>query len=364
MNNRLLTYTSIWLFCILISSISADISYEQFGIDLLDALKMENVNKNIWILRNQIFAKHGRAFNTEVLQKYFQNQAWYKINKNYSDSLLSKKELKAVNELSKLEKFLKGKRDSQLDFSLIESIDVEIMKTPGSERKVVNIHTIKTSKGFRLIFSQITQSTADAFEGISSSMDIDVFTLNDTSIQHHLHNTSSTHDELKVDGDFLITTDGGCCGESDDSYVYNLHNGELLGNFNSNYVLLTDNNSTWSSLVVYNELYKSQYFNDFRGKRNVEGFLYLITPKGLQEEFIITRKIDSINYLPWFELSLNNEAVKQGKGSNYKVDYSSVNNVKLSNSYAKIVVPIVNGKIVIDNILSETHILKPYNNGM
>ena len=40
------------------------------------------------ILRNTIFARHGRIFDTPGLQKYFASRAWYKENASYNDALL------------------------------------------------------------------------------------------------------------------------------------------------------------------------------------------------------------------------------------------------------------------------------------
>jgi tetratricopeptide (TPR) repeat protein len=48
-------------------------------------------NKSIYdlrIMRNEIFAKHGRAFQSPDLHAYFTKKCWYKINPDYSDDLL------------------------------------------------------------------------------------------------------------------------------------------------------------------------------------------------------------------------------------------------------------------------------------
>jgi len=41
------------------------------------------------VLRNEIFARHGRQFNSNDLQEVFNYQKWYKPNLNYSDDLLN-----------------------------------------------------------------------------------------------------------------------------------------------------------------------------------------------------------------------------------------------------------------------------------
>ena len=60
-----------------------------FGLYLEDAAR----------LRNEIFARHGRAFKDRKLQAYFESLPWYKRNPAYSDSLLTPIERKNVASL-------------------------------------------------------------------------------------------------------------------------------------------------------------------------------------------------------------------------------------------------------------------------
>ncbi|MDH3975957.1 MAG: YARHG domain-containing protein [Deltaproteobacteria bacterium] len=46
-------------------------------------------NKRLWLLRNSIFARHGRTFNNDDLNTWFKAKTWYKVNPNYSDTLLT-----------------------------------------------------------------------------------------------------------------------------------------------------------------------------------------------------------------------------------------------------------------------------------
>lgn len=41
------------------------------------------------VLRNAVFARHGRTFESPGLQRYFSSRHWYKINADYSDDLLT-----------------------------------------------------------------------------------------------------------------------------------------------------------------------------------------------------------------------------------------------------------------------------------
>ncbi len=41
------------------------------------------------LMRNEIFAVHGRAFRDPELRAYFSGKAWYSVNPSYHDGLLS-----------------------------------------------------------------------------------------------------------------------------------------------------------------------------------------------------------------------------------------------------------------------------------
>ena len=52
------------------------------------------------LARNEIYARHGRKFQTEEYSKYFSGKSWYSINPNYNysddDSNLNSIEVKNV----------------------------------------------------------------------------------------------------------------------------------------------------------------------------------------------------------------------------------------------------------------------------
>lgn len=51
--------------------------------------------EDLRLLRNEIYARHGRVFKDKDLQKYFDSQAWYKANPDFKDDQLS--EIEAAN---------------------------------------------------------------------------------------------------------------------------------------------------------------------------------------------------------------------------------------------------------------------------
>lgn len=59
--------------------------------------------RELKILRNEIFARHGRIFRIEWLQKYFEKQPWYQPNPTYSDSLLTEEDLEKIKLIKKIE---------------------------------------------------------------------------------------------------------------------------------------------------------------------------------------------------------------------------------------------------------------------
>jgi YARHG domain len=63
--------------------------------------------EDLRILRNEIFAKHGRVFKDPKLQKYFEAQPWYKADATFTDdkipTVLSETEFKNVSTLKEAE---------------------------------------------------------------------------------------------------------------------------------------------------------------------------------------------------------------------------------------------------------------------
>jgi hypothetical protein len=62
----------------------------------------------LWLLRNSIFAKHGRTFATYELHAFFMKQPWYKPNENYKQSDLSPADLYNIDLLSSQEQDLRA----------------------------------------------------------------------------------------------------------------------------------------------------------------------------------------------------------------------------------------------------------------
>ncbi len=55
------------------------------------------------ILRNTIFARHGRTFQDPALQAHFEKQWWYAPNPNYSDAMLTDDDRKMVAQIARAE---------------------------------------------------------------------------------------------------------------------------------------------------------------------------------------------------------------------------------------------------------------------
>lgn len=52
--------------------------------------------KTAWVLilmRNEIYARHGRAFTDQLLRDYFTRKKWYKANASFNDSMLTETEM-------------------------------------------------------------------------------------------------------------------------------------------------------------------------------------------------------------------------------------------------------------------------------
>lgn len=56
------------------------------------------------LMRNEVFALHGRSFSDPELKRYFQERPWYKARANYNDSDLSRLERANVDFISRYQK--------------------------------------------------------------------------------------------------------------------------------------------------------------------------------------------------------------------------------------------------------------------
>jgi hypothetical protein len=63
---------------------------EKLSTDLMaDDTLGEMFAEDLRVLRNEIYARHGRVFKDAALQKYFTAQAWYKPNPDFKDEMLN-----------------------------------------------------------------------------------------------------------------------------------------------------------------------------------------------------------------------------------------------------------------------------------
>lgn len=66
-----------------------NLATEPIKPDMVDGLFIEDLR----VLRNEIYARRGRVFRDETLQKYFESQSWYKPDPEFRDEMLGKAEL-------------------------------------------------------------------------------------------------------------------------------------------------------------------------------------------------------------------------------------------------------------------------------
>lgn len=68
-----------------------------------DALRSKSL-RELGILRNEIFARHGRPFHTPWVAEHFRAQSWYRVNPRYDDALLTDLDKENVATLLAVEK--------------------------------------------------------------------------------------------------------------------------------------------------------------------------------------------------------------------------------------------------------------------
>ncbi|CAN5329890.1 hypothetical protein BH20ACI1_BH20ACI1_08420 [soil metagenome] len=82
------------------------IAAEPITPEMVEGLFVEDLR----VLRNEIYARRGRVFKDQTLQKYFETQAWYHPNPEFKDEMLSETESKNLaiireTELNSISKF-------------------------------------------------------------------------------------------------------------------------------------------------------------------------------------------------------------------------------------------------------------------
>jgi hypothetical protein len=94
-------WLKVVMFCLLLLGISSNLSAstnmnKQAKVDYTKPIDpdilTEKTLSEIWLMRNEIFARHGRPFKTYELYHYFMATGWYQPDKNYSESRLSQVE--------------------------------------------------------------------------------------------------------------------------------------------------------------------------------------------------------------------------------------------------------------------------------
>lgn len=81
------------------AKIRENLSTEELNEESLGGLFTEDLR----ILRNEIFARHGRVFKDAELQKYFESQGWYKPNPEFKDEQLNETEFKNLSAIKSAE---------------------------------------------------------------------------------------------------------------------------------------------------------------------------------------------------------------------------------------------------------------------
>ena len=84
-----------------ITNYAGDYILANSGTKLLTNDDIKGMSKHdLALARNEIYARHGRKFQTEEYSKYFSSKSWYSINPNYNysddDSNLNSIEVKNV----------------------------------------------------------------------------------------------------------------------------------------------------------------------------------------------------------------------------------------------------------------------------
>ena len=104
--------------------------------------------KTLPFLRNEVFARHGRAFKTAKYAEYFAKKPWYKINPNYNEKMLTQNDAANVALIRSFE----GSAGAQKALKGGEYFN-EQSGDEGERLVFFNAKTLEVVKGFDIYFS-------------------------------------------------------------------------------------------------------------------------------------------------------------------------------------------------------------------
>jgi len=225
--------------------LSMTFSMNSFGDFKQDSLKYENDIKSsispvrepakvFRLIRNEIYAKHGRAFQSKDLQDYFSAMKWYRINKDYKDALLSSSEKSFIDKLVKLEKEYSNKHDVPI-WSDTGKSSANFYLTNGYGLAVINeqkyLHTsvweCKGQRNWVIVSQKIQLNYDDMAEGLNPTLKATCFLFDSEKHVKKSWSISVSADEGKL-GKFYEAIQFGCCTSQDNSKFYSIKKGNLV----------------------------------------------------------------------------------------------------------------------------------------
>ena len=206
------------------------------------AKESQNPLNELRLLRNEIFARHGREFSSKDLQDYFSKKKWYKVNPDYSDGDLSGADKKNIQTILKFEKEIKEARQDyasnfgQLLWSDEGKANINfrkkgtqfIAKITTQEYFVTSLYPYNKQRDQYLIVSEIkTRHSNNCFEGEDPYLKATGYLIDDSNKTKRLWTVS---DPADASGAFYFyeTVQYGCCGASSVNKCYDLLTGELI----------------------------------------------------------------------------------------------------------------------------------------
>ena len=81
-----------------------DKAADSAAVQLLKIAELRQLSlRDLRILRNTIYARHGRKFKSKVLQDHFAGMGWYKLDPNFSDRRLTKTDTRNIGLIKTVE---------------------------------------------------------------------------------------------------------------------------------------------------------------------------------------------------------------------------------------------------------------------
>lgn len=172
--------------------------------------------KELHLLRNEIFARHGYIFKTEKLKNHFSIKRWYKPEFENINSKLSEIDKKNINRILEYEKAIKENKYEKL-YSNYTEASISKFKDKSDGTLITKTRQVSYHRNYKIgRIKKVAESIDYGGEGLPTVIYAETV---DPSMPYW--STTKYFNELIFDTDYYKAIEYGCCGAETYYEFYN-----------------------------------------------------------------------------------------------------------------------------------------------